>query len=800
MSDLSAITPRAKNAPRSDLSFAERLSFLMLTILLCVRPLIPEQFMRMEFSFLAAVTGTFSGPTPATTAGLDALVLAFAVVGLLRVGRAARVSVWVGVSVAVLGGAVVVSSLAAGNPRVALIAGGNLFVTALAGVALVRLMRAPWMPRLLLAGVLASGTVTGVKTLANRYVYQQTTIEQWQQYKETLLERGYDANDPLIVNYERRLVSPETAGFLPHPNLTAAVLVAALLPLLALAWVAVSGLRRGGGDVAGLALVAAAVGVAICGTALGLTGSVGGWLAGLVGIAIGGCAALAPDALRGRRWPAYVVFGVYLLGFIGLIGYGTARDTLPHPSLSFRWDYWTAAWSGYQEAGLTGVGRENFDGVFLQHRGPQSTEEVRNPHNMWVTALVELGPLGLAAFLLGAAVVLVGAWRHSASPQPEGSPPATSAQFGLRWSTWATVAIAVLLLQFGLGDLPKSGVDLATLVAAAFVWLVETASVWLVAFLAFALLLNSVWIGGATRVMKAGLLAALVATLIHNIVGFSLFTPGGLTVFVAIAACGATWDRSSVTTPNHQEIRSWTRRTVALAAGAGCGLLYTVMVAGPPMLSNAWLGRMNEWLQRPGAQAVDSAITFASQAIAVDRWDPTVPRSVARAFMGRAMVNEQPVEQQLAWLERARQAARAGVERDPSSAAAHRTLAQINMALEELYLRELEPDASIAALRRAAEQWRRTVQLSPMDTRARLEAGVALFKLWRELPPAEESSPEDTAQLEALAAEALEQFEAALRIDAARPADAAVRLNDQQLEILERRSAELRTALGSASV
>lgn len=402
----------------------QTLFFLMLAVL-CARPLIAETFEPLEFAFLAAVTAG-AGPTPATTAVLDSLLLSAATIALVR--RPWRFHrhrlLWVGAGL--LLAALVVSVAVAGDKRTASLAGANLVLGVLVAFALLRVMRARWMAWVLLAGMLASGCATAAKCIAQQRHEFADTRDEWSHVRQRLEQQGYDLESPVIVNFERRMQANESFGYLSHPNLAATCLTTWLLIATGLLGVALTALvRRRDGPAAAWVLLSMAA-VVLIGIGLCSTGSTGGQAA-----ALGGLVAI-PVLVWARRWiaaRARLVSGVLLAAYVALVAgtaaYGLKHETLPHPSLAFRWHYWTAAGQAWREAPLTGVGRENFSAAFLRHKSAASVEEVRSPHNLGLTLLVELGPLGLGGGVLLVIGCLVGALRrlsgaetHDAQSQP----------------------------------------------------------------------------------------------------------------------------------------------------------------------------------------------------------------------------------------------------------------------------------------------------------------------------------------------------------------------------------------------
>ncbi|MEM1010736.1 MAG: O-antigen ligase family protein [Planctomycetota bacterium] len=123
------------------------------------------------------------------------------------------------------------------------------------------------------------------------------------------------------------------------------------------------------------------------------------------------------------RWTGVGIVGLVLLGFVGLLGYGLATGSMPHVSLQFRLYYWLGALGVTGDHPLLGVGFSSFSDAYLLHRVPSAAEEVRDPHNLPLRLLSELGLVGLA---LGLATLILIAWSlarpaHDAEAEASGS-------------------------------------------------------------------------------------------------------------------------------------------------------------------------------------------------------------------------------------------------------------------------------------------------------------------------------------------------------------------------------------------
>jgi hypothetical protein len=205
-----------------------------------------------------------------------------------------------------------------------------------------------------------------------------------------LLERGWEPGSIEAVQYEKRLEQREATGRFGLSNVYASVVMT--LTILATG-LATAALRRSGS-------VLAPVTVAILGlTALGLTFSKGAVVA-MAG-AIGGIATgwIVPKAPRKWSWVALLIVGAGV-GAVAMRGWiGPPDSHEGERSLLFRWYYWQAAARMVAEQPVAGVGPGRFQDVYVVDKNPLNPEEVADPHNVFVAFIATLG-LGGAAWSL----------------------------------------------------------------------------------------------------------------------------------------------------------------------------------------------------------------------------------------------------------------------------------------------------------------------------------------------------------------------------------------------------------------
>ena len=747
-------------APHVEGTWLDRLAFWLLAALLCVRPLISESFERASFSFLPEVADDAS---ISATVWLDGLLLVIgAVVWLRRPPRG--ISIWI-MGFLLLLAAVIVSTAAADSKRLALNAGSNLVAAVWAAGALARVLRSRRMIGMLLAALVASGAANAAKCWFQHSEEFEQTLETWLQRKAELAAEGVDVNAPTLVNYERRLRSGQAFGYLAHPNVAAACMNMALLLALGLfggVW------RRPGLDwnQRAAALLPPAGLIVLLVAGILLTESNGAFVAGVIGgimlVVMGICRAWITKHQR-------AVFALLLAGYAAVVagaaGYGWLKGTLPHVSLAFRWQYWTAAAHAVEEHPLTGIGRENFRAAYLRYKPAASTEEVANPHDVWVTLLTELGPLGLCA----GAILLIATYRRALrtldfTAEHSPAPPARSDRLDA-----GAVALGVLVLQAIFSPLPMTapGVFL--------VWCFYFAAVWIAAFVIARISTAQVETGAVGGWIGAGLIAALSATLIHELIEFTLFTPAGA-ASAAVLAAGALARRD--------EGGARSRGGLAWRCFVAVGVIalpaaYGVFVAWPSINTQRELTRAKNALRNAGSAAAARAelAQYGANATAEKTcWDATLPHWAAQTAMQFASRKVDPVEERTRWLELAESCVKQAARCVPGS-----------FALEYLGA-QIEQDCAMLAGDRgllidAEGRWRkRVIPLYPTNPHVRITTGDLEYQLWR-----------DTGD-ETYAKYAIENYEQALAIDAPRAPEVADKLPADLVQSVRRKLEELRTA------
>lgn len=800
---------RDRSATRPGLARLDAALFLALLVLLAVRPLLPESFETVSLSFLDPQTRAL-GPSPATTAGLDAALLAVSAAALACGRWGGRWAVAVALGLGLLVAAVVVSTLAACDKRLAMIGGGNLVATAVAGAALAGIATQRWMVHLALTAVLACGGCMAVKCILQRTIEFDETHQAFLQVKRAAVEQGRDPNDPTLVNYERRLLSARAFGWQSQPNVAASLMAMGLGVAAGLGGAALGG--AGGLRWAGVAIGLAVSALLLVGVAL--TGSRGGMIA--CGVAILGTAAVGVLTPRAGWVRSAASLALGYLALIGAgVGYGLLKGALPVESLAFRWEYWSAAAQAYPEKPLTGLGRLNFADAYTRFKTAESTEEVRDPHNLWVSLLVELGPLGLLGGGLLLSLAMIAALRAAAvtSPSPAApSPPPRAALDGvndhndestLRLGPVLTLVTGVLVAYALLSGVP---IDLLGLALPWALFVVILA--WTFSAIDGGAPLRAVnrsparecgagptpcGVGSdatrrsraqhgprpspqTTTWLAAGVAAALFAALVHGLVDFALLTPAGVALFALLAgaACGvaSTTQAGNAAAANPPRVpfdgRRWPRLAAA-AAGLGLTAAQVGLNALPAASSEARVAAREDAaraeLVRGAPAAALPLLERATSAAGNDPLDAGARRRLARLALDAAATPGLSEELGVQLLTLAQANAEAALAANPCSAAGWRLRAAADEAALPLTASWLPAEQRGSLSRRAAEAWDHAVALYPTDPRARIAAGWARLRLCQ--------SDGRAADADA----ARRHFQEALRIDALRRPEVAVKLS-----------------------
>ena len=689
----------------------------------------------------------------ATGMGLDLLCCLPALLVLARRvmdrGYVLRWS-WAVAPMALLAGWGVLSVFWSADKFAALCAGFHLIAaTGLlwAGVQLVR----SWL-RLRMVAAIVFGLLLAyfMHSLFFKLVDVPSTKNYFDEHRmEILKERGID--DPFAIKqFENKVMSGELMGFFTSANSMAAVVVVLLVISMGLGAQRILDDPK---DAAGTLLLVIAVGL-------------GGWMifaaqsktAAMTPVMAVGAVAAAwrwRKAMARRSKQVYWMgLGVAALGVMAVVGHGLFHGGLPGASLTFRWNYWVGAMRIFRGHPVLGVGLDNFGLHYLGVRLPVASEEVKDPHNFLVKYLTELGVVGLVF-----CVVWVGrlGWELTRPVTPAAVPPAKA---GSPLPCAGPRVISMLAIIVGLGLAINVACSLDFNANSMYVINEILRRVGM-----FALLLIGASVaaikslkapeldGRPAPVLLYAMLAGLAVFLIHNLIDFSMSEPGPLMLFA--------WMAGSALGVRQPSIAGQKKRTAAAVVSlAVCIVLW--LVAGG-------------FVWAPTATAADYA-NDAAQGLRTKR-----PNEAMRLFM--VAHEHQPLNADYAF--RAAQAVIAG-----SNVYNPMVLDLLGIAIKgnplavDYYLMRARylPHSPDPALHREQikKDFRRAVALNPNEVSLRVEFGDALASF---------KTPEDGA-------EAIKEYEEALKFNGLLKEDEPKRLRGERVEEIRKKIAEVGKLMG----
>jgi len=502
-----------------------------LLITVAMRPLLAETYQSSLPSIVRAI-GTEDALTPAATAWCNLAIWAAAVAAtasaLLRRRPWRATGIEIGALALLLGA--VVSTVIASNKRLAANASCDWLTALVMLIVLANLCRDRLRIALVRAAITASGMASAAKCLLQVGVEFAETRQMYEEHRDEFWNRqGIPLDDSRVELYERRMQAGEASGFAAHSNTAGAWLGLAGFAVLALGGLAASRARLA-------KAVCAAVAITLFSTIL-TTRSTGAMVA--AGVGFGLWLPLRFVHRRGHRHWRAVLIAVWL-GIIAavaaVVAVGSARGALPGASLSFRWNYWQVTSRMIAQYPWTGVGARNFDRAYLALKPIEYPEEIRDPHNFLMAVLSQWGipgGAGLVLVLVGGSVVVARTWgRPRAEDQPRSVPPDARRASSLRWIAAVVAGYLMLRLWLFVGQLHRAEGVAAAIFDLGFyglIWSICAAgTVWLVQ--------GAKSEGGDGDRYRLACLCGVVAFLLHNMIGLSLFSPGALTPFMAV--CG----------------------------------------------------------------------------------------------------------------------------------------------------------------------------------------------------------------------------------------------------------------------
>jgi len=517
----------------------EAVSFGLIVVVLAMRPLLSETY-DSSLHGVARSIGGAGGMTPATTAWFDGAIWLAALAVVISVVLRRGCWRWTGIEVgaAFLLLAAVLSTVTAGNKRLAINASCDWLTAILLVIVLANVCRSRLRVALLLAAITASGITSAAKCGMQVLDEFASTRAYYETNKEALWQRqGIPLDDAMVTLYERRLEGREAFGFLSHPNTQGS-----WLGLAGFAALALRGLVAGSRWRSNLCLLLAGV---LFGVIL-TTGSKGALAATVVGVGLWFLFGRVSEGVR-KHWRAVLVgfWGFVLVSAVGVSAIGILRGGLPSDSLQFRWNYWLVTSEMIAENPWTGVGALNYGPAYLEHKPVEYPEEIKDPHNLMMAIVSQwgiLGGVGLVLLVLGASITSARTWgRQRTQAECRNGCVVPDALAVQGWVLAIAVGFVLLRLWtlkawWQAGDVAGRAVVFFDIGFYGLLWVVCFGwGVWLATSWLTAIGNANDGVGGMDK-HRVACLCGILMVLLHNMIGFSLFSPGVLTPFAAMGA------------------------------------------------------------------------------------------------------------------------------------------------------------------------------------------------------------------------------------------------------------------------
>lgn len=593
-----------------------------------------------------------------------------------------------GVLVLAVIAALFASAAGAADKREALTTAAEQSTLVLAAWLTIQLARPAWRRRLVLIVLVALAALQGAKGLYQVYVEIPSTLADWQAHRSaSLAATGQTVQSPEQRLLEARVVERTAKGYFSLANPYGSMLIVLLLAAAGLAGDKWQRWRAQGRAAAGEpsrappaargtippAMLAAALTTLLAipaAAALLLTESKGAIAAGAGAVA----AAIAIYVVRGwarRHWRALTAAGLValILAVAAIAAYGARRGGLPSRSMQVRWEYWVASVDILRYHPLLGVGPGNFPDAYLAHRLPGAEESVKNPHNVLVQALAEYGLIGGGLFLALLLWILAALGAPAAPAEPTLSHGQPRRDGHAAWLLLA-VALAALAWRLVVTTYPNAIVaiyDNSLL-------LVFVAALFAAAWNGESFIAGLTGSGGLGVLPAIALGCGLWGFAAHNLTDFALFLAGAAMMFYVGAG----------TLLASKSAGSW-----MLAKGPAAGVSAALMAAAiamaalmlaPALEKSAAVLEAAEAYSMNRFSAADAAL---ARAVSADPLDAATAADHAGLLL-RAAQHELSEDRARQLLQRAAEAMRLAVERQPTNAA-------YRLELLELQVVALEP-------------------------------------------------------------------------------------------------------------
>jgi O-antigen ligase len=424
---------------------------------------------------------------------------------------------------------------AASDKRAAMAEGFTLAVPMLAALILCRWLDSPRRVSVVLWVILSIGCAAVYVSADQALDSNENMVEDYRQNPGRQLQMlGIEPNSLAQFQYEHRLHSKDIRGFLTTSNSTGTFLLAGIFIAAGLAADAVRHRKNEPGFAARLLVLVLVLLILLAGLFIGKSrGALAGGILAMV---------LFILLLRfGRQFwnRRRVILTFLLLAFAGVwaaaIIYGVKHGRLPGPNAMYvRWQYWVGAVQMAAGHPL-GVGGGNFGTFYTQYKIPAASETVRDPHNIVLSILCQFGPLGL----LGLSVMILAAfWRglkdtfeNSTPVNPPGKPDKIIALGVMVCTTAALLWVRPFVSEGGiLGEsaIVRQSVYIVMYLIPAFCFICPFGLLWATG--------QQLPSGASREGLAIGIMCAVAAILVHNLIDFALFEPGIWTMFWILIA------------------------------------------------------------------------------------------------------------------------------------------------------------------------------------------------------------------------------------------------------------------------
>jgi hypothetical protein len=223
-------------------------------------------------------------------------------------------------------------------------------------------------------------------------------------------------------------------------------------------------------------------------------------------------------------------------------------------------------------------------------------------------------------------------------------------------------------------------------------------------------------VSGPRSVARIALVVGLFGMFLHNMVTFSLWTPGvGLLFWTAGGACLAQAGGRS------ERTRKLVGALIAIAAVVAVGVV-SVLFFGSAFVRMRHTASMLGGLRRGEIQR---AVTEGAHAANADLWDPLAAADAAKVARLFAATRSSGRTEQTAYLSLGYNWAAASLARDPANSARHRLAANVAAEFARLGL-PIEP-----TMTDALDHMMRAVELNPNDARLRVAYARMLLSAGR---------------------------------------------------------------------